>query len=147
MIRKSLPFFCLMLSIFSLAQDRYASEEGQVLFDGYDPVAFFQKEIVKGQPAISTVHQGRIIHFSTEENKTLFLADKERYFPKYGGWCAIAMTDGIFVIPDYTMYKIQDGQLMFFRRKAYFNGLTLWDKDSTNNKIKADLRFDKYFPD
>jgi len=128
------------------AQDRFASDEGSIFFGGYDPVGFFNKEVLKGRPELSVLYQGRYIYFSSEKNKNAFLKNKEKYFPGYGGWCAIAMTDGLFVQPDYTMYKIQDGQLLFFRRKAYFNGLTLWDKNPENNKMKADLEYDKYFP-
>ncbi|MFT5641260.1 MAG: YHS domain-containing protein [Cyclobacteriaceae bacterium] len=130
---------------FGYSQDRFATSEGTVLFDGYDPVGFFTKDILKGKTSISTLFKGRFIYFTNERNKERFLENKEKYFPGYGGWCAIAMTDGIFVLPDYTMYKIQDGQLLFFRRKAYFNGLTLWDKNPENNKMKADLQYNKYF--
>ncbi|MEQ8241131.1 MAG: YHS domain-containing (seleno)protein [Cyclobacteriaceae bacterium] len=130
---------------FAHGQGRYASEQNTVLFDGYDPVAFFNNETVKGKPSIPTLYQGRLIYFANEENRGRFNENKERFFPKYGGWCAIAMTDGIFIKPDYTMYKIQNGQLMFFRRKAYFNGLTLWDKDPENNEMKANLAYEKYF--
>jgi len=130
---------------FTNGQGRYASEQNTVLFEGYDPVAFFNGETVKGKVSIPSLYQGRLIYFTSEDNRERFNKNKERFFPKYGGWCAIAMVDGIFVKPDYTLYKIQDGQLMFFRRKAYFNGLTQWNKDPVNNQMKANLVYDKYF--
>lgn len=45
------------------------------------------------------------------------------------------------------MYKIQDGKLHFFAVRAFFNGLTAWEKDPEGNKIKADSNYYKHFPE
>ncbi|MBV6647659.1 MAG: YHS domain protein [Cyclobacteriaceae bacterium] len=134
----------LSISFFgysSYAQEQWAAAKGAILFDGYDPVAFFDSQVVKGLDAYSTYHEGRRILFSSQENEKKFEEDKEKYFPAYGGWCAIAMVDGTFVVPDYTLYKIQDDQLLFFSVRAFFNGLTAWNKDAMSNKVKADRNY------
>jgi len=141
--------FLAVVSIvhFSKGQEAYAIEQGQVLLDGYDPVAFFDSQVVKGEASYSVDLEGRKLYFSSQENLERFNDNPEKYSPAYGGWCAIAMVDGTFVIPDYTLYKIQDDELLFFSVRAFFNGLTQWNKDSEKNKVLADGNYTKLFLD
>ena len=136
---RSLVLFFLVFSWTAVqAQDAYPVDSGEVLLDGYDPVAYFDSQVLKGKKQFAYVTQGRWLLFSSQENLDRFREDPQRYQPAYGGWCAIAMVDTTFVVPDYTLYKIQDGALMFFSIRAFFNGLTEWDKDPDKNKVKAD---------
>jgi len=136
----------LFVSVSSIkAQDAYAVDEGKVLLEGYDPVAYFDSEVTKGSEEHSIDISGRKILFSSAENKERYEDNPERYTPAYGGWCAIAMVDGTFVVPDYTLYKIQDGELLFFSVRAFFNGLTQWNKDADKNKVLADGKYTDYF--
>lgn len=140
--------FVILIFIFSiqiLAQNRYACESGEVLFGGYDPVSYFTFNPAKGDSSIFTIFQGRYIQFASVENKERFDDNPEKYLPGYGGWCAHGMSDGVFFQPDYSSYKIQNHQLLFFRQKIYLNGLSEWNKNPNNNKMKADLIYDKYF--
>jgi hypothetical protein len=137
----------LLFSLISFSQDKLSSDEGNVLFDGYDPVSYRLGEPQKGVSKYSIKVDGRIIQFVSKENMDRFEGNFERYMPEYGGWCAIAMADGSFVVPDYSLYKIQDDRLLFFSVRAFFNGLTAWEKDSEGNLIKADNNYYvKYFP-
>lgn len=137
----------IMLSATILnAQDMYSVGNGEVLIDGYDPVSYFDGNPQKGKSEIYVSIEGRKVLFASEENKKEFINNQEKYFPEYGGWCAIAMVDGSFVIPDYSLYKIQDGRLLFFSVRAFFNGLTEWEKNPKSNLVKADGNYMKYFP-
>ncbi len=137
----------LLLSILTYSQDKLSSDFGDVLFDGYDPLSYRSGEPKKGVPKYSIEVDGRIIQFISKENMDRFQGNFERYMPEYGGWCAIAMADGAFVVPDYSLFKIQDDRLLFFSVRAFFNGLTAWEKDSEGNLIKADNNYYvKYFP-
>ena len=138
-------FLLLMCSIFVVAQEAYPVENGEVLLDGYDPVSYFLGEAKKGNPDILIEIDGRQLLFSSEENKKTYEQSPEKFEPAYGGWCAIAMVDKTFVVPDYTLYKIQDGALMFFSIRAFFNGLTEWDKDPDKNKLLADTNYTVLF--
>lgn len=139
----------LFLSSFSLAsaQDKFASDQGTAHLDGYDPVAYFDAMVVKGKQEYSFDFEGRQFLFASKDNLEAFKANQERYTPAYGGWCAIAMVDNTFIIPDYTLYKIQDGNLLFFSVRAFFNGLTQWNKDSDKNKVVADKNYMVNFPE
>ena len=138
-------FLLLMFSMIVMAQEAYPVEDGEVLLDGYDPVSYFIGEAKKGKPDISIVIDGRQLLFSSEENKQTYEQSPEKFEPAYGGWCAIAMVDKTFVVPDYTLYKIQDGALMFFSIRAFFNGLTEWDRDPDKNKLLADTNYTVLF--
>lgn len=144
-----LLFICLLACYLpTYAQEAIVVEKGKVLLDGYDPVAYFiSGKPTPGEPEITHLYEGRIIRFASEENRKLFLDNPGKYFPAYGGWCAIALVDGLFVVPDYTLYKIQDGQLLFFQIKAFFNGKTLWEKNPGPNKLKADSNYLSRFPE
>ncbi len=126
-------------------QEAYAVEQGELLIGGYDPVAYFDQEVKKGLEQYATELDGRRLLFSSEENRNRFLEAPEKYTPAYGGWCAIAMVDKTFVVPDYTLYKIQDGDLLFFSVRAFFNGLTQWNKDADKNKVLADSNYTDTF--
>lgn len=138
-------FLLLMCSMIVMSQEAYPVEDGEVLLDGYDPVSYFIGEVKKGSPDISIVIDGRQLLFSSEENKQTYEQSPEKFEPAYGGWCAIAMVDKTFVVPDYTLYKIQDGALMFFSIRAFFNGLTEWDRDPDKNKLLADTNYTVLF--
>ena len=130
----------------SAAQEMFPVDRGQALFDGYDPVSYFDGKQRQGVEAFAIELQGRHILFSSQGNLEKFKADSARYMPAYGGWCAIAMAKKTFIVPDYGLYKIQDGQLMFFQIRAFFNGLTEWNKNADGNKIRADTNYTMYFP-
>ena len=138
-------FSLLLTSVFAMAQEAFPVENGEVLLDGYDPVSYFDGKVEKGNPEILLEVEGRYLAFASEENRKKYQDDPSQFEPAYGGWCAIAMVDKTFVVPDYTLYKIQDGALMFFSIRAFFNGLTEWDKDPDKNKLLADTNYTVLF--
>ena len=150
MIRKTFAV-CIVIAAFALdssgqtGQGPYAVSEGEILFDGYDPVTYYQGEPAKGKPSVSLDHEGRKILFASRSNKVKFAKSPEKYAPEYGGWCSIAMVKGSFVIPDYSLYKIQDDKLLFFSVRSFFNGLTAWEKSPDANMVSADKAYEGYF--
>lgn len=130
-----------MLSQVSIAQVGYSSAGEKVAFDGFDLVSYFKGEPVQGNKGFSVDHQGLKLVFDSQANKNTFLKNPEKYLPAYGGWCATAMVVGNAVRPDFTKYKVQNGKLMFFEVKAFFNGQTQWEKDPDKHEILADLKF------
>lgn len=136
-----------MLSLSAFSQQRYAVRENEVLLDGYDPVSYFTGQPEKGKEVYQTKLDGRVILFASESNRKKFLSAPDNFMPEYGGWCSYSMARNLFVFPDYTMYRIQDGKLLFFAVKAFFNGKTAWEKNPEIYKISADRNYFNYFPD
>ncbi len=127
----------------SLAQVDYSSAGEQVAFDGFDLITYFDGEPLEGKSTISYKYKGLNLVFDSKANRSKFIQDPEKYLPAYGGYCAIAMVYGNAVRPDFSKYKVQNGKLMFFEVKAFFNGQTHWDKDPVKNEILAEIKFQK----
>ncbi len=145
MYRISVFLILVTMTLEVVSQERFAVKENETLMDGYDPVSYFEGNPSKGKIEYKAKFEGRYILFSSESNRNQFMASPEKYMPAYGGWCSISMTNDNFVIPDYTMYKIQDGSLLFFSVKAFFNGKTAWEKKPVVNKIMADKYYSAHF--
>lgn len=139
--------FIITLALF--AQVTYAQHGGhyaatgeEKAFDGNDLVSYFESEKPeKGLEKYSYDYDGIHLLFSSDDNRTKFKNDPDKYIPAYNGWCAIALTGGSLVQPDFNEYKIQDGKLLFFEVKAFFNGKTAWDRDPDIHKIVADKKY------
>ena len=124
--------------------NHYAGSNEENAFDGNDLVSYFEsKTPVKGSEDFNYDYDGIHLLFSSDENRTKFKNDPDQYIPAYNGWCAIALTGGSFVRPDFNEYKIQDGQLLFFEVRAFFNGKTAWERDPDIHKIVADKKYDE----
>lgn len=130
----------------SSAQSRLAPEKNTTAFDGYDLTSYFTEKAVKGNSTFQIEYKGIKLAFESKQNMEAFKSDPGKYFPEYGGWCAIAMAEEAFIIPDYKYFKIQEGKLLFFRVKAFFNGLTQWNKSPNSNLVKANQNYQKHFP-
>ena len=81
---------------------------------GYDVVSYFDGKPMLGNPSINTLHKGAVYQFITEQHKKLFLENPEKYRPAYGGFCAIAMTEGSTVDAHPEAYIVQNGRLFVF---------------------------------
>ncbi|MEM9324325.1 MAG: YHS domain-containing (seleno)protein [Bacteroidota bacterium] len=119
----------------------YASPETAVAFDGYDLTSYFAGKTEKGTQAFETKYDGLTLRFVSEANQKAFLSNPDKYLPAYGGWCAIALTQGSWVEPNFAHFKIQEGKLLFFEVRAFFNGKTAWEKDPDINMIMADRKY------
>lgn len=89
---------------------------GVVAAQGYDVISFFNKKPKKGKRAISSFHNDAIYYFSTEENKQQFLTSPNSFIPEYGGFCAIAMSEGKQVNPNPKSWEVREHKLYFFTR-------------------------------
>lgn len=117
-------------------------QPGEIAFDGYDLVSYYQEEPIKGNATLAFEHQGILMHFSSIENLELFKQYPERYWPAFNGWCAISLVYKVMKKPDFTIYKIQNNKLYFFEVRAFFNGMTQWDRDPVKNEILARVHYE-----
>lgn len=94
----------LLMSFSLLAQVPTKNAEGLDLnldtngcmLQGYDCVAMFTKptETIKGSATFESTYQGAKYWFESAANKALFDAQPAKYAPLYGGFCAVAITEG-----------------------------------------------------
>lgn len=100
----NLVFIGLLMSFSVLAQVPTKTADGYLLnldnngcmLQGYDCVAMFTKsnETIKGNSTYESTYQGAKYWFVSAENKALFDKEPAKYAPLYGGYCAVAITEG-----------------------------------------------------
>ncbi len=85
-----------------------------VAIDGYDPVAYFREgRALRGSPSFAHRWNGAEWRFASAEARDLFAADPETYAPRFGGWCAWAMSEDRLAAGDPLVWRIVEGRLYF----------------------------------
>jgi YHS domain-containing protein len=140
-------FFLLLFISFSFAvfaqkgkaSDIFVNDEGAI--KGFDPVAYFnQKQAIKGQKSIAFEWKGASWHFTTEENKALFIQNPEQYAPQYGGYCAYGWAKGYAAKIEPDAWTIVDGKLYL----NYDKGVQKkWEKNIPGYIKQADDQYQK----
>lgn len=128
------------------AVDQYNLPRNSTLaLAGYDPVAYFtDNKAAKGDAKITATFRGVEYRFASEEHRSLFAADPERYLPTYGGWCASAMGDrGAKVEIDPANFKVKDGRLFLFYKSLLADAKKDWDKREKEWEPAADSYWKK----
>lgn len=126
-----LLFACSQKSVSSVN----VSKDGLAI-KGYDPVAYFiDKKPMEGKPDFSYVWQGARWRFASAENRDLFRADPERYAPRYGGYCAYAVSQGKTADIDPQAWTVLEGRLYL---NLNSDVQRLWERDREDFIRKAD---------
>jgi YHS domain-containing protein len=109
---------------------------GGVAIKGYDPVAYFiDRKPLRGSEEFEYVWMGAKWHFSSAEHRDLFIKDPEKYAPKYGGYCAYAVSRGSTADIDPEAWNIVTGKLYLNLSKKIRDK---WSKDIPGYIKKAD---------
>jgi YHS domain-containing protein len=112
-----------------------ATSEG-VAIKGYDPVAYFtQNRPVQGSAEFEYPWNGAKWRFATAQHSELFIADPEKYAPRYGGYCAYAVSQGKTADIDPNAWTVFEGRLYLNLNKEVQG---LWEKDMKDYIRKAD---------
>lgn len=125
---------------FGFAQSvDYNTKKGFVA-EGYDVVAYFENEAVKGNTEYSTSYDGVNFKFASQEHLDIFLENSEKYIPQYGGYCAYAMGEsGKKVDINPKTFELRDGKLYLFYNAWGTNTLEMWLKEDVKGlQKKAD---------
>ena len=110
--------------------------ENGVAIKGTDPVAYFQEsKPVSGSDSFTYEWKNATWKFASAENRDLFASNPEKYAPKYGGYCAWAVSQGSTAPIDPSAWKIVDGKLYLNYDKRVQK---TWEKDIPGNIAKAD---------
>jgi YHS domain-containing protein len=90
-----------------------ADPHSKIALQGYDAVAFHTiGKATKGNPAIAAEYNGYKYLFASEENKTTFEKQPEKYLPSYGGYCAYGVSVGQLFPVEIDTWEIVDGRLV-----------------------------------
>ena len=96
---------------------------------------------MQGAAQWTVAHDGLTYRFASEANRELFFASPKQYLPRYRGWCAATLAMGTLACPDYTNFKVEDGDLLLFEIIGFTNGREVWDSDPLTHRSNADGNF------
>jgi hypothetical protein len=103
---------------------------------GFDPVAYFTEgKPLQGLPEYETVWKGATWRFVNDEHRTMFIRSPEQYAPRYGGYCAYAVSRGKTADIDPDAWTIVNHRLYLNLNKDVQG---LWDRDRQEYIRKAD---------
>jgi hypothetical protein len=114
---------------------------GGVAIEGYDAVAYFREERpVEGSRDHTFEWNGATWRFASAGNRDLFAGDPERYAPRYGGYCAWAVSQGYTAGIDPDAWTIHDGKLYL---NYSLEVQERWRRDTARNVAKGDANWPK----
>jgi YHS domain-containing protein len=135
LMRRSLILFSLGLGLALASTSTVAAEpappthatEQGIAIGGYDPVAYF----THGRPVLGSAEfehrwNGATWRFSSAASRDRFAADPEAFAPRFGGYCAWAVSQNYIAPGDPRVWRIVDGRLYLnFNERAR----ELWEVD------------------
>lgn len=121
------------------------TNESGIALDGYDPVAFFEEgKPVMGRMQHRVVYKGALYLFSSEANLTVFRDRPEKYEPKFGGYCPVALAKESLAPGDPQEFRIVGGELYLlhdseaarnFRKRQTDLAEQFWQRQLEKNGI------------
>lgn len=118
-------------------------ENGKAL-RGYDPLSVNAGIAIMGDENITSTYEDAIYQFKSSENKKLFDKTPEKYAPKYGGYCSIAISEGSLVEANPHSALIQDGALHVFYKDEEEDTQDEWNENPVENKKRAESEWGKF---
>ena len=111
-------------------------DESNLAIKGYDAVAYFtMRRPVAGKTDFTYVWHDATWQFASAEHRNLFAGNPRRYAPRYGGFCAGAMAQGMKVPVDPQAWVIIDDKLYLSYQKRFIQEFA---QDAPRNIAKAD---------
>lgn len=138
-----LLFLIIGFGFFSFGQSQNVAKNGRAV-QGYDLVSYFkQSQPQLGRKEHQVTHQNNHYYFSSNENKTKFLANPQKYLPAFGGWCAFAMAKGKKVDVNPLAYTIENEKLYLFYKTIFTDTRSKWIQNTDHLRPKAEKHWAK----
>lgn len=134
-------FFLIVLATTPLfaAEEPVFTGGGDYAINGYDSVAYhLEMKPVKGDSEFVAEWNGAMWRFKSADNRDLFESDPERWAPKYGGYCAWAVSNNYTAKTDPKAWSIVDDRLYLNYSR---NVRRKWSKDIPGNIKRGDANW------
>ena len=116
-------------------------ENGKAL-KGHDPLSVYDGTATLGNENITSIYKDAIYQFKSFENKEAFDQTPEKYAPKYGGYCSIAISEGSLVEANPHSALIQNGDLHVFYKDEEEDTQDEWRENPLENKKHAEAEWE-----
>ncbi len=134
--------FILSVAVASLAEAKSEINKNWrgIAIKGYDPVAYHKDgKPAKGSGEYEVKWKDAKWRFASAEHRDLFEADPERYAPRYGGYCAWAVSQGYTAgVDPKNAWTIVEGRLYLNYNVEIKEK---WEKDIPGNIAKANANW------
>jgi len=89
-------------------------------FNGFCPVTYREQQTgARGSEAFPYVYRQFTMYFADEAKRKAFIADPEKYFPQYEGFCAKGVADGRRYYADPSLFVVYNGRTyLFYEEKS-----------------------------
>jgi len=114
-------------------------DEERLAVGGYDVVSYF----TPGAPVVGSAEhtvrwRGGRFRFASAEHAATFKADPEPYAPRFGGYCAWAVSRGYVAKGDPTVWAVVEGRLYFNYDPSVAER---WKQDPAGNIRRAEANW------
>jgi len=139
-------FFTLFVVLFfsTVQAQEHQNLKNGFAAEGYDVVAYFDNEAIKGDKKIVYKYKDAIYSFSSSKNLETFKNNSEMYVPQYGGYCAYAVAvtnEKVSVNPK--SFQILEDKLYLFYNNWGVNTLEKWkEQGSIKLQKQADINWE-----
>jgi len=117
----------------------WAIDGNRVAIKGYDTVAYFTDgKAIQGSASNEVLRDDVKWWFASAGHRDMFIADPDHYAPRFGGFCAGAMTSGVLVPANPEQWVIVDGKLYMEA-----GSIKDWKADAAENIQRAN----KHWPE
>ncbi|WP_254683338.1 YHS domain-containing (seleno)protein [Phaeobacter sp. LSS9] len=108
---------------------------------GHDVVAFFQDgTAVLGQQTHAILWHGAVWRFASSQNQERFELNPRAYAPRFGGYCAYALSKGYLAPGNPSLWVIADGRLYLLNNPS---ALAAWQAERQALIAAAEGRWPK----
>ncbi len=123
----------------SAAEDPVFTGRGEFAINGYDSVAYhLEMKPVKGDSDFTAEWNGAIWRFKSADNRDRFASEPERWAPKYGGYCAWAVSNNYTATTDPRAWSVVDDRLYLNYSRSVRR---TWSEDIPGNIRRADANW------
>lgn len=126
----------LALTGAAQAEQRPVAATKGFAIGGYDAVAYFTEgTAVEGRPEHALRWRGAIWLFSRPETLMAFEMNPRAYAPRFGGYCAVALSEGRLAAGDPRVFAIEGGRLYLAHSAAL---MARWKAETAARIVAAE---------
>jgi YHS domain-containing protein len=138
----------LAMPAFAATEPRWYNNGSDLAASGRDVVAYFSLVHeddfgIVGTPEYQTTYKEADFQFSSAGNLAKFESYPEKYAPRFGGYCAFAMSLNAFANADPDAWTVADGALYLNYSRVV---RSRWREDILGNAKAGENNWAGYFP-